>query len=96
MTLNLLAGLAFTIAAIALYSINLSYLWVSFCDDYDDSYRRHNTPSPGEDMIKEKCKEGRALVLVSFYINVNVFCLVIVFTHRTSAFDYCCEYGYKP
>uniref|UniRef100_A0A671W8P7 Transmembrane protein 176l.4 n=1 Tax=Sparus aurata TaxID=8175 RepID=A0A671W8P7_SPAAU len=84
-SLNLLAGLAFTIAAIALYSINLSYLWVSFCDDYDDSYRRHNTPSPGEDMIKEKCKEGRALVLMLsrgingllIVLSVLELCLVI-------------------
>lgn len=84
MTLNLLAGVAFAIAAIALYSINFADIWVWMCDDYDYRYRRHYTPSPQEDMIREKCKEGSALVLVSFYINVDVFCLVVVFTHCTS------------
>lgn len=84
MTLNLLAGVAFAIAAIVLYSINIANMWVWICEDYDYSYRRHHTPSPHEDMIREKCEEGRAMVLVSFYINVNVYNLIIVFIHRIS------------
>lgn len=63
MTLNL-AGVAFAIAAIVLYSINMAqiYLWW-MCDRY--SY--YNTPSPSlqKDIVVEKCLEGKALILVS-------------------------------
>uniref|UniRef100_A0A671W1F4 Uncharacterized protein n=1 Tax=Sparus aurata TaxID=8175 RepID=A0A671W1F4_SPAAU len=84
-TLNLLAGVAFAIAAIALYSINFADIWVWMCDDYDYRYRRHYTPSPQEDMIREKCKEGSALVLMLargingllIVLSVLELCLVI-------------------
>ncbi|XP_073341905.1 uncharacterized protein [Pagrus major] len=84
-TLNLLAGVAFAIAAIALYSINIGFIWFGWCDDYDYSYRRHYTPSPHEDMIREKCLEGRALILMLtrgingllIVLSVLELCLVI-------------------
>nr|XP_046255877.1 transmembrane protein 176A-like isoform X2 [Scatophagus argus] len=61
--LNLL-GVAFAIAAITLYSIDIALLslWWVCDDDYD--FSRYNTPSPSENIVKEKCLEGRALVLM--------------------------------
>ncbi|KAM8734570.1 membrane-spanning 4-domains subfamily A member 6C-like isoform 1-T2 [Acanthopagrus schlegelii] len=84
-TLNLLAGVAFAIAAIILYSINIANMWVWLCEDYEYSYRRHNTPSPHEDMIREKCEEGSAMVLMLtrgmngllIVLSVLELCLVI-------------------
>ncbi|KAL3980175.1 solute carrier family 15, member 5 [Sarotherodon galilaeus] len=71
-TLNL-AGVAFAITAIVLYSIHLAniYLWWgSQCDnDYNPYwYRMHTTtvvtPSPEEMTIKERCLEGQAVVMM--------------------------------
>lgn len=64
MILNLF-GVAFAIAAIVLYSIDIALIglwWM--CDDDDYSFQ-YNTPSPDEKIIMEKCLEGKALVLVS-------------------------------
>ncbi|XP_059195915.1 high affinity immunoglobulin epsilon receptor subunit beta-like [Centropristis striata] len=91
--LNAGAGVAFAIAAIVLYSINLANMWpYRMCrDDYYDDYyygrHRHTTaaPSPGEEIMKEKCLEGKELVLmlvrgmnsVLIILSVLELCLVI-------------------
>ncbi|XP_059195917.1 transmembrane protein 176B-like [Centropristis striata] len=85
-----LAGVAFAIAAIALYSINLSNMWLWWScerDNYDYGYYRHTTAasSPGEEYMKEKCFEGQELVLmllrsmnaVLIVLSVLELCLVI-------------------
>ncbi|XP_041650123.1 high affinity immunoglobulin epsilon receptor subunit beta-like [Cheilinus undulatus] len=62
-TLNL-SGVAFAIAAIALYIINVLKIWLEWmCDDYDYNYEnRHRvTPSPEE---MTKCLETQDLVLM--------------------------------
>ncbi|XP_049438811.1 membrane-spanning 4-domains subfamily A member 6C-like isoform X2 [Epinephelus fuscoguttatus] len=65
-----LAGVGFAIASIVLYSINMTNIWLwSMCDnDYNyDYYSRHRptaTPSPGEEIMKEKCLEGKELALM--------------------------------
>lgn len=63
MILNL-SGVGFAVAAIILYSIDLAItsLWWICDDDYNYEYR---TLSPDEQIIREKCLEGRALVEVS-------------------------------
>lgn len=70
-TLNL-AGVAFAITAIVLYSIHLAniYLWWgSQCDnDYNPYWYQMRTttvvtPSPEEMTIKERCLEGQAVVI---------------------------------
>lgn len=72
-TLNV-AGVAFAITAIVLYSIHLAniYLWWgSQCDnDYNPYWYQMRTttavtPSPEEMIIKERCLEGQAVVKVS-------------------------------
>lgn len=72
-TLNV-AGVAFAMTAIVLYSIHLAniYLWWgSQCDnDYNPYWYRMRTttavaPSPEEMIIKERCLEGQAVVKVS-------------------------------
>ncbi|XP_044063816.1 membrane-spanning 4-domains subfamily A member 8-like [Siniperca chuatsi] len=59
-----LAGVAFAITAIVLYSINIAdiYFWWMCNDGYYD----YTTPSPSSEVIilKEKCLEGKALVLM--------------------------------
>uniref|UniRef100_A0A3P8PDB2 Uncharacterized protein n=1 Tax=Astatotilapia calliptera TaxID=8154 RepID=A0A3P8PDB2_ASTCA len=71
-TLNV-AGVAFAITAIVLYSIHLAniYLWWgSQCDnDYNPYWYRMRTttavvPSPEEMIIKERCLEGQAVMLL--------------------------------
>uniref|UniRef100_A0A3B4GLW6 Uncharacterized protein n=1 Tax=Pundamilia nyererei TaxID=303518 RepID=A0A3B4GLW6_9CICH len=71
-TLNV-AGLAFAITAIVLYSIHLAniYLWWgSQCDnDYNPYWYQMRTttavtPSPEEMIIKERCLEGQAVMLL--------------------------------
>uniref|UniRef100_A0A3Q1BIL7 Transmembrane protein 176l.4 n=1 Tax=Amphiprion ocellaris TaxID=80972 RepID=A0A3Q1BIL7_AMPOC len=66
-----LAGVAFAITAIVMYSISVAdtYMggWYWYCDhnDYDYyGYRRHHTtttPSPERDVLQEKCLEAREL-----------------------------------
>lgn len=72
-----LAGVAFAIAAIVLYTINLVYIgmwWLCREDDYYDSWDRHHdkttaTPSTEEKAMQEgyweRCVEGKELILVS-------------------------------
>ncbi|XP_076594230.1 uncharacterized protein LOC143325184 [Chaetodon auriga] len=59
-----LAGVAFAIAAIVLYCINIvsMSLWWMCHGDYWDYDRP--TPSPHEDIIMEKCMQGEAIVLM--------------------------------
>ncbi|XP_049901878.1 transmembrane protein 176B-like isoform X4 [Epinephelus moara] len=65
-----LAGVGFAIASIVLYSVNMTNIWLwSMCDnDYNyDYYSRHRptaAPSPGEEIMKEKCLEGKELILM--------------------------------
>ncbi|XP_049901886.1 transmembrane protein 176B-like isoform X2 [Epinephelus moara] len=67
-----LAGVGFAIASIVLYSINIAHigLWLMCRNKYDynyDYYSRHRptaTPSPWEEIMKEKCLEGKELVLM--------------------------------
>ncbi|XP_068426411.1 uncharacterized protein [Clinocottus analis] len=71
-----LAGVAFFIAAIVLYSINIVNIrlwWM--CNRYDsggyyDSHYRHattTTPFPGERYMTEKCLDGKELTLPSLH-----------------------------
>lgn len=78
-----LAGVAFAIAAIVLYSINLANIWLwGMCRDddyyyYDRSYRHiTTTPSPGESIMKEKCLEGKELILM-FLRSMNAVLIVL-------------------
>lgn len=59
-----IAGVAFAIAAIVLYSINLTdiYLWW-ICHDEDYYYR--STPPPVDPNTLQKCEESVALLRVS-------------------------------
>ncbi|XP_023140388.2 transmembrane protein 176B isoform X2 [Amphiprion ocellaris] len=63
-----LAGVAFAITAIVMYSINVAniYLGYWYCDrdHYYYGYGRHHTtttPSPERDVLQEKCLEAREL-----------------------------------
>ncbi|KAM9353545.1 uncharacterized protein ABDE67_005930 [Symphorus nematophorus] len=66
-----LAGVGFAITGIVFYSIMIGDIWVgSMCSyDYDYGYR-HNygynrpTSSPQEKLMREKCLEGRELVMM--------------------------------
>ncbi|KAG8009841.1 Membrane-spanning 4-domains subfamily A member 8 [Nibea albiflora] len=61
-----LAGAAFAITAIVLYSRSIGYIdfwWMCRSDDYH-YYSRRTTPSPHEDIMKEKCLEGGALMIL--------------------------------
>ncbi|XP_027142865.1 membrane-spanning 4-domains subfamily A member 8-like [Larimichthys crocea] len=60
-----LAGVAFALTAIVLYTIEITL--ISFWQpcpsyDYSDYYSRYNTPSPHEDIMREKCLQGHALI----------------------------------
>ncbi|XP_019130763.1 membrane-spanning 4-domains subfamily A member 8 isoform X1 [Larimichthys crocea] len=58
-----LAGVAFAITAIVLYSISMPYTgpwWM--CDNY--GYSRYNTQSPHQDIMEEKCLEAKALIVM--------------------------------
>ncbi|XP_037640271.1 transmembrane protein 176B-like [Sebastes umbrosus] len=67
-----LAGVALAIAAIVLYSINMANMstwWMCRDDHYDYNYNYHSrhtttTPPPGTDIMKEKCLEGKELILM--------------------------------
>ncbi|XP_033496475.2 transmembrane protein 176A-like isoform X1 [Epinephelus lanceolatus] len=65
-----LAGVGFAIASIVLYSINMTNIWLwSMCDnnynyDYYSRHRPTSAPSPGEEIMKEKCLEGKEMVLM--------------------------------
>ncbi|XP_034384796.1 transmembrane protein 176B-like isoform X2 [Cyclopterus lumpus] len=66
-----LAGVAFSIAAIVLYSINIATtrLWGMCTKDYSDYYSRYEqhfttTVSPGENYMLEKCLEAKTLALI--------------------------------
>ncbi|XP_019130736.2 membrane-spanning 4-domains subfamily A member 8 [Larimichthys crocea] len=72
-----LAGVAFAIAAIILYSLNIAEIglwWMCGSDDY--YYSRHHTPSPHEDIATEKCLEGKALILMLFR-GINAVLIVL-------------------
>uniref|UniRef100_UPI0037E7DC68 membrane-spanning 4-domains subfamily A member 6C-like n=1 Tax=Semicossyphus pulcher TaxID=241346 RepID=UPI0037E7DC68 len=86
-----IAGVAFAIAAIVLYSINMGsiHFWWS-CErneDYYYSYRHSTTqsPSPDQEFIKQKCLESRELTLmllrcvnaVLIVLSVLELCIVI-------------------
>ncbi|XP_051262243.1 membrane-spanning 4-domains subfamily A member 8-like isoform X2 [Dicentrarchus labrax] len=59
-----LVGVGFAIAAIILYSISIGNIWMWWmCEDYDREYDVR-TPSPREDLMKEKCLEATALILM--------------------------------
>nr|XP_057912399.1 transmembrane protein 176B-like [Doryrhamphus excisus] len=87
-----LSGIAFAIAAIVLYSFNLRRLHVwDLCERYDDDYywrKRQNqmpTMSASEELMKQKCLEGKYLFLtvlraisgVLTVLSVLELCLVI-------------------
>ncbi|XP_033496478.1 membrane-spanning 4-domains subfamily A member 15-like [Epinephelus lanceolatus] len=77
-----LAGVGFAIASIILYSINTAVVWVWLqCDnDYNyDYYPRHRptaTPSPGEEFLKQKCLEGKEMVLM-LLTSINAVLIVL-------------------
>ncbi|XP_041843312.1 membrane-spanning 4-domains subfamily A member 8-like [Melanotaenia boesemani] len=81
-----LAGVAFAIAGIVLYSVNLATIyWWGMCNnyDYDYSYNRHRaTPSPEEIHMKEKCLEVRELLLMLLR-SINAVLIVL------SALEFC-------
>ncbi|XP_008288741.1 transmembrane protein 176B-like [Stegastes partitus] len=63
-----LAGGAFALTAIVLYSMNIAHvdLWW-YCDRDDDYwYERHHTttPSPARDFLRERCLEAKELSLM--------------------------------
>ncbi len=62
-----LAGVGIAIVAIVLYSINMVNirLWWMCRDPYSEYEYTTPTPSPHESIMKEKCLEGKELVLVS-------------------------------
>ncbi|XP_027142868.1 uncharacterized protein LOC104932168 isoform X2 [Larimichthys crocea] len=60
-----LAGVAFAITAIVLYSISMIDIgpwWM--CYEYPYHYSRYNTPSPHQDIMREKCLEAKALIVM--------------------------------
>ncbi|XP_008286914.1 transmembrane protein 176B-like [Stegastes partitus] len=63
-----LAGVAFAIAAIVLYSINIAHIDLWWYCDHDDDYwyERHHTttPSPTRDFLRERCLEAKELSLM--------------------------------
>lgn len=63
MILNL-SGIGFAVAAIILYSIDLAITWLRWICDDDYSYE-YRMLSPDEQIMREKCLEGEALVEVS-------------------------------
>ncbi|XP_023140369.1 membrane-spanning 4-domains subfamily A member 8-like isoform X2 [Amphiprion ocellaris] len=81
-----LAGVAFAITAIVMYSINVAdtYMggWYWYCDhnDYDYyGYRRHHTtttPSPERDVLQEKCLEARELAQM-LVLGINIVLIVL-------------------
>ncbi|XP_037640477.1 transmembrane protein 176B-like isoform X2 [Sebastes umbrosus] len=79
-----LAGVAFALAAIVLYSVNMANMstWWRCGDDnyyynYYSGYRQTTTPSPpGTDIMKEKCLEGKELVLMLLR-SMNVVLIVL-------------------
>ncbi|XP_031135211.1 high affinity immunoglobulin epsilon receptor subunit beta-like isoform X2 [Sander lucioperca] len=65
-----LAGVAFAFTGIVLSSIGMAtiYMWW-MCNNYDDNYysgysRQTTTPTPGKDIMREKCLEGKELALM--------------------------------
>lgn len=67
-----LAGVAFAIAAIVLYCINIGSInmwWLCNGYYYDDFYGATTTPSPEGQAVRqrylEKCQEGKKIILVS-------------------------------
>ncbi|XP_051812941.1 uncharacterized protein LOC110954568 [Acanthochromis polyacanthus] len=81
-----LAGVAFAITAIVLYSINLAdtYMrgWYWYCDrdgyDYYGYRRRHSTttPSPERDLLQEKCLEAKELAQM-LVLGINIVLIVL-------------------
>ncbi|XP_068426151.1 transmembrane protein 176B-like isoform X1 [Clinocottus analis] len=88
-----LAGVAFSIAAIVLYSVNIANIGVwGICEKYDFDYydsrykqATTTTASPGEKYMTEKCLEGKELTLMLLrsmnalliVLSVLELCLVI-------------------
>ncbi|XP_054477698.1 uncharacterized protein LOC129109619 [Anoplopoma fimbria] len=80
-----LAGVAFSIAAIVVYSINMANIgmyWMcresNYNYDYNSRYRHATTTteSPGDNYVAEKCLEGRELVLMLMR-SMNVLLIVL-------------------
>ncbi|KAM6935108.1 uncharacterized protein PEZ65_005530 isoform 2-T3 [Lycodopsis pacificus] len=78
-----LAGVAFSITAIVLYSINIGQIrmwWMCsrYNDYYNSGYRDSTDPtqSPGETYMKEKCLEGKELALMLLR-SVNALLIVL-------------------
>ncbi|XP_075962942.1 uncharacterized protein LOC142965749 isoform X1 [Anarhichas minor] len=78
-----LAGVAFSITAIVLYSINIGYIklwWM--CSKYNNYYNSDyrdttaQTESPGEKYMTEKCLEGKELALMLLR-SVNALLIVL-------------------
>lgn len=59
-----LAGVAFAISAIVLYSINIAEIYLGWVCDYYYPYS-HTTPAPRRKVVEEKCWDGVHLALVS-------------------------------
>ncbi|KAM4600424.1 uncharacterized protein ACJ7VT_020368 [Polymixia lowei] len=78
-----LAGVAFAIAAIVLYSINLTFIGMSWlCEDYD-SYRYYETtttPPTGARAMKqkylEKCRDGQEIIEMLLRV-INIVLIVV-------------------
>ncbi|XP_026172305.1 high affinity immunoglobulin epsilon receptor subunit beta-like [Mastacembelus armatus] len=77
-----LAGVAFAITAIVLYSINMGTIYMWFACKRDEDYnwydRRQTTPDPSPEVIfmQEKCLEGKALVLMLIQ-SINAVLIVL-------------------
>ncbi|XP_070822950.1 transmembrane protein 176l.4 [Chaetodon trifascialis] len=73
-----LAGVAFAIAAIVLYSINIAQMkwrmWWMCRPNYYIS--RYTTSSPRRDIVTERCKEGKALIMMLLQ-SVNAVLIVL-------------------
>ncbi|XP_068180505.1 membrane-spanning 4-domains subfamily A member 8-like [Antennarius striatus] len=72
-----IAGVGFAIAAIVLYMINISDIWVWWMchNDYYSDYGRP-TLSPREKILLEKCMEGETLVQVVLR-SINILLVVL-------------------
>lgn len=76
-----LTGVAFAIAAIVLYSLSLSniYLW-EFCGESNYWYDRQTTPSPSPEqmILQERCLEGKALIKMLYRSIIAVLIVLSV------------------
>uniref|UniRef100_A0A3Q3WVP0 Uncharacterized protein n=1 Tax=Mola mola TaxID=94237 RepID=A0A3Q3WVP0_MOLML len=74
-----LTGVAFAIAAIVLYSINLGGIWFGWiCDDYESGYIYPEGSTPFAKNWMEKCWEVKAMILVSMLTrSINAVLIVL-------------------